>query len=465
MMPKDVGQVNGLPESLFSYSSRKLRTIHYLGSKLRLLGPIGDAISQVARPGATVCDLFAGSGTVSIYLSSMWNVVASDIQEYSRVLCNGLLNPPSTPRERRAVGRDLVSLAKASPLHDALWTILSGLIDHEQTCAVDAAVGDVDGFCEVMECPPLVADEGVRPSHRPLESPWLSAREDLADRGLDNQVSAVVSRYFGGVYFSWAQAVGFDALLDQVHRMEPSHKDYYLACVLTAASDIVNTVGKHFAQRARPRRADGTTKQGVIRSALRDRSRSTFGAFLENVDRLSVVGSKGIHHRVLRRDFEHLLGDATVPFDVLYADPPYTRDHYSRYYHVLETMARHDRPDVSRTMIRSDGGARLSRGVYREDRHQSPFCIRSKAEAAFHVLAESALKRNVPLVLSYSPYDENAGHRPRVLTSNVLLEILRQYFRVVNLREVPNVPHRKLNLVERNVSISGASELLVICRQ
>lgn len=430
-----------------------------------MLRPIGDTIAQIAPPGATVCDLFAGSGTVSVYLASMWNVVASDIQEYSRVLCNGLLNQPPTFSERLAIGRQLVQKAKVGPLRSALQTALAALIDHEQNCAMDAAAGDVEGLCEVMECPPLISEDCGGLSHSSLGSLWSSARDRLLDEGLDDCAGSVVSRHFGGVYFSWAQAVEFDALLDQVHRIDdPGQRDYYLACVLAAASDVVNTVGKHFAQRAMPRKADGVVKRRVIRNALGDRSKDACRAFLESVDRLHIGSSNGLRHRAFRSDFEDLLLDQNIRFDLLYADPPYTRDHYSRYYHVLETMAKHDRPDVSRTLIRSGDGPRLSRGVYRQDRHQSPFCIQSKAAAAFHMLADGVSKRNVPMVLSYSPYDEGAGHRPRVLKTTEVFDILKQYFRIVTVREVPNVPHRKLNLIERNVAVIGSAEVLVVCK-
>ena len=451
-------------ESSTSVPPSSLRTIHYLGSKLRLLGPIGDAIEEVAPKGATVCDLFAGSGTVSMYLSSSWNVVSSDIQEYSRVLCNGLLNPPRTLGERRAVGEKLVRRAKDGVLHDALCRANSGLIDYERTCAIEAAGGSVDGLCEIMECAPLVSEIDAGPSRAPLADLWRDARVRLAQSSLEGEVGSVVSRHFGGVYFSWRQAAEFDALLDQVHRSASIHKDYYLACVLAAASEVVNTVGKHFAQPARPRRADGKIKSGVIRSALRDRTRGVFSAFLGSIDRFNAIGSRELCHRVWKRDFEDLLGDPSIRFDVLYADPPYTRDHYSRYYHVLETMARHDRPDVSRTLIRAGGRARLSRGVYRMDRHQSPFCIRSKAEAAFHALAHGASRRKVPLVLSYSPFDENAGQRPRVLAADRLVDVLGRYFKAVEVCDVPDVVHRKVNLVERNISAPGVAEMLMICR-
>ena len=73
------------------------RTIHYLGSKLRAVDPIRRAVSAVAPIGQPVCDLFAGSGIVSLALAADWDVTSVDIQEYSRVLCNGLVNAPPGP--------------------------------------------------------------------------------------------------------------------------------------------------------------------------------------------------------------------------------------------------------------------------------------------------------------------------------------------------------------------------------
>ena len=44
---------------------RVFRPIHYLGSKLRMVDEIVEAVDKVDPSKARVCDLFAGSGTVS----------------------------------------------------------------------------------------------------------------------------------------------------------------------------------------------------------------------------------------------------------------------------------------------------------------------------------------------------------------------------------------------------------------
>ena len=69
------------------------RPIHYLGSKLRVLNTIQGALDRVSPLGTPVCDLFAGSGTVSAWLARSRPVTAVDIQEFSRVLCGALLSP------------------------------------------------------------------------------------------------------------------------------------------------------------------------------------------------------------------------------------------------------------------------------------------------------------------------------------------------------------------------------------
>jgi adenine-specific DNA methylase len=146
---------------------------------------------------------------------------------------------------------------------------------------------------------------------------------------------------------------------------------------------------------------------------------------------------------------------------VVYADPPYTRDHYSRFYHVLETMALRDDPKISTNT--AHGKTVLSRGIYRQDRHQSPFCIRSEAPAAFEELFERVAKRGVPLVLSYSPYASEKNAHPRVMTMDAITRLARSHFRSVNVDSVGAFFHSRLNRSDLNKDISYEAEFLLIC--
>ncbi len=80
----------------------------------------------------------------------------------------------------------------------------------------------------------------------------------------------------------------------------------------------------------------------------------------------------------------------------VYADPPYAFVHYSRFYHALETLVLYDYPELQVK------GGKVVKGRYREDRHQSPFSIRSLVPDAFRSLFEGTRTSNSNLVLSYS---------------------------------------------------------------
>lgn len=436
------------------------RTIHYLGSKLRLLDPIRHAVTAVAPVGEPVCDLFAGSGVVSLALASHWDVTSVDIQEYSRVLCNGLGNPPAAARDD---GASLCDRALAGSLRSQLRGALQGLLARERQCVADATHGELDGLCDLLEHGSLLAINDRDHMPRQLRTELKAALDELHELGLAGGPETVVTRHFGGRYFSWEQAIDFDALLAHIHVPEQPYRDFHLAAALVVASDVVNTVGKHFAQPIKLRDANGLPKKHLVKQTLRDRALDVFDLYRASCESLAVLQPTRGRHRAIRSDYLAFLESDTTPFAALYADPPYTRDHYSRYYHVLETMALRDDPEVSTTKIRSNGVPRLSRGLYRSQRHQSPFCIPTKAPEAFEHLFVRVAARRIPLVLSYSPYQASAGNRRRLLTIEQLLGIAKRHFSEVEVTPVDGVSHNKFNITERNVNVESHAEVLINC--
>ena len=450
------------PRSLARPERHDFRAVHYLGSKLRLLRPIRAAIEEVAVPGRGICDLFAGSGAVSRHLASDWNITAADIQEYSRVLCNGSLNAPANPS---GLGADLQRTVAGSPLRARLRGALDRLIEHEQECLRQAQSGDIAGLCSLMEHGSLLGLE----ANGAIPDPALADALHDAWKRLDAESLAAgsdtaVTRYFGGVYFSWRQAAEFDALLAAVHAIDDDGvRDYFLSAALATASDVVNTIGKQFAQPIKPYGADGRPKRHLINQTVRDRSMGVMERFSARASQYETLPRHRRRHRVICGDYRAILADSALAFDAVYADPPYTRDHYSRYYHVLETMARHDEPEVSTTKIRSRGRPRLSRGHYRADRHQSPFCIKSQARRAFEELFRGVAGRGIPLVLSYSPYQRETGGRPRLIAVDDLTLLARQHFSRVDCRSIAGIAHNKLNAAVRNVQVEHPAEILLVC--
>ncbi len=438
---------------------RAIRPIHYLGSKLRFVDSIRSTIDAVDPSGGYVCDLFAGSGTVSKYLSYTRPVISVDIQEYARVICSALLNPP---RELCQFG-DLAETCAKSEHSKKLRSALASLIDYENMCIRRALEGDPVSLCELIENGSIVSFErglGKRCSpqfHEILEK--VSSR--LAELNLLDGPEALIVRYYGGVYFSYEQALQLDVLLEFTARAPKEIRDTLLASILSTASEIVNTLGKQFAQPIRPRKADGTPKEYIGERVQRDRSidvLSTFQRWLE----LYVTQPRTEHmHKVYKLDFLHALDLIDDDVKVVYADPPYTRDHYSRFYHVLETICLRDNPQVSMTCV--EGRRSLSRGIYRKDRYQSPFCIKSKAIPAFEGLFQKVRGLGSSLVLSYSPFDKGKKARPRLITLDKLENIAKKYYPKVSVASIANSSHSKLNRSDKNADISYSAEVLIVC--
>ena len=143
---------------------------------------------------------------------------------------------------------------------------------------------------------------------------------------------------------------------------------------------------------------------------------------------------------------------------MIYADPPYTRDHYSRFYHVLETICLSDSPEVSTTLLTGEGAT--SRGLYRTDRHQSPFCIKSQAPGAFAELFTGA--NGIPMLVSYSPFVK-AGH-PRLMTVEAIMDIAKRHYRSVDIISSGLVAHSKLNKTDLHLDASDEPEVFIVCR-
>ncbi|MDP9236169.1 MAG: DNA adenine methylase [Chloroflexota bacterium] len=438
------------------------RPIHYLGSKLRVIDAICEAVDSADLGGRGVCDLFAGSGTVALALAKTRSVTAVDIQEYSRVLCSALL---SDFRPTDALVQTILSKTRTSAHHDELCYVMEPLIKYEDDCLHAAAANDPEPLCDLIEQGSVFSFQMDQRDvlSRPIEAALQLVKARL-NKVHNTKLDALVSRHFGGLFFSYRQAVQIDSILSAHAEVPADHHDMFTAALLSTASDTVNTVGKQFAQPIRPRTRSGVAKRHLIKQIQRDRSTDVFDAYEDWLSRylaMPVLGQRS--HRVVRGDYREFLARGIAKeVGVVYADPPYTRDHYSRYYHVLETICLQDDPSVSTN--KAHGRERLSRGMYRAERHQSPFCIVSQAPTAFAELFGKVRQMGLPVVLSYSPYVSGNGSRPRAMTLERLVALARQDFGRVAVAPAGHVAHNKLNTAARNMPISYEAEVLIVCR-
>jgi adenine-specific DNA-methyltransferase len=447
-------------DQIDSISRRVSRPIHYLGSKLRVIDAIRDLLNQVEPKGRTACDLFAGSGTVSAAVAFERTVIAVDIQEYSRVLCSALLKPAHMSSEQAL---DFQTRAANGAFRQELRWAAKRLLSYEAYSLEEAKFGQATPICDLIEGGSLVHYQtGTELRRHPKLSRALSETcSRLTRLGLSKGPRAVVLRHFGGIYFSYAQAIDLAALIEMAAKERGRIGNTLTAAVLSTASEIVNTVGKHFAQPLKPCDPNGQPKIHLVRKIIADREADTFSVFSRWLARYCSIPEPGRNHRIIRADYAKALEHHCHDAGVIYADPPYTRDHYSRFYHVLETMCLRDDPEIARSCrlnVRVTG-----RGAYRLDRHQSPFCIKSQAPEAFERLFSGVRKLEVPLVLSYSPPPNSEKPRARVMSTNDIRKLAQKFFSKVDLIPVPNIRHNKLNHASLNSNTPSNAEVFLVC--
>ena len=114
--------------------------------------------------------------------------------------------------------------------------------------------------------------------------------------------------------------------------------------------------------------------------------------------------------KIFQKDFSELL--ETFPIDsktIVYVDPPYFKEHYSRYYHILDTFYLYDYPELT-------FNPRLGKttiGRYRENRIISDFGLKSSVERAFGLIFKRIRDTGANLAVSYA--DTSLVNREKII--------------------------------------------------
>lgn len=443
-----------------SMENSNFRPIYYLGCKASFKSVIKSAIDCVDPTGGRLLDLFSGTGVVGAALGATREVTTVDIQEYSRVICSAMLKPARLSKEEI---KKIIAASRHSETARCVQSCIQDISHYEKKAIESAVKGDTRYILELVSSPPLAEYDSM--SQEECTTKYKSMIYELVQKlkiaGLWMSADTTVLRYFGGVYFSFEQAAMLDSLLSMCNHANSENKDTLMAAVLSTASQIVNTVGKQFAQPIQALNKSGQVKANTVKKIERDRSIKPLEVYESWLGKYSKLPNAIGNPQALCQDYLVTVSDTNIPISVVYADPPYTRDHYSRYYHVLETMCLRDNPDISRVVKK--GTLAVSRGAYRVNRHQSPFCIRSAAPAAFDAMFKAVSDRGLPMVLSYSPHDSGDGTHPRVVSITQIVDLANNYFRRTELDIVDGVTHNILNRTGLKLKTRDNAEIILKC--
>jgi adenine-specific DNA-methyltransferase len=342
--------------------------VRYMGTKRHMLTHIFEAIESVGSSGRVV-DLFAGMGTVAESLSNVRPVLTNDAFGF----CTSLARARFGPTER-TLSVEAVRMLVLPEFNLRLGELRSQYVG-QLTIEGDALSGSTEDLVRYMSMAGHVGN------NRTLQR---RSRTTAESSGPDHYELATL--YFSAGYLSLAQAMEVDALRYAIDKVADSdHRDWLLSSWLAAVSDVLNAPG-HTAQYLKPTSAAAVVR---IKRAWR---RSVWEHFCRSLPAVNQVGSVSWRsgNASYTGDALNLLTGGDVNGEgLLYADPPYTKDQYSRFYHVYETLFRYDFPDS------------IGQGRTRSDRFTTGFSVKSTVTFSFHQLCRNAARLQIPLVISY----------------------------------------------------------------
>jgi len=332
----------------------------YMGSKRAMLqNGLGDLLRREIDNTPRFVDLFTGSGSVAIHVARNFSipVLALDLQSYSAILTAAV------------VGRE------APLLWQPFWE------EWLRRASVKFKAQRIPTADKLTQ--PIVADLRA----------WC-----------DEQKKLPITKAYGGHYFSPRQAVWIDALRTSLPKLEPA-KIVTLAALIQAASQCAAAPG-HTAQPFQPTR--------------------TAKSYIEEAWNKSVVDKTKAAFELLASQFAQQRGKAKVADaneaavdlqknDLVFIDPPYSGVQYSRFYHVLETIAHGCCGTVSG----------VGRYPVPELRPHSKYSLVSQSTDALDDLLSIVATRRARAILTFPDHDCSNG-----LSGDLVRAIAVKHFQV-----------------------------------
>lgn len=356
------------------------RSAHYLGSKASLAPAIIEVIESVLPKTAVVIDLMCGSGAASGAFARKWKTYASDAQQFSVLLGTVQGGGFDLSRAEKVLNRVLLRFKEQ---YARLEVQLADAIDKEEeflTSEFDASTPD-EFFKWISE-------------YSRLQNSWRQSDDIKTSFSL-------FSSYYANLFFGIRQAAEIDSLRYAIDSIaDPIEKSWGLGALLCAVSACADTFGGHFAQpRVRLDDIEDVSKKLAISLMRRGLSiKQEFAARLlslaneSNSVKFPVVPVAGPWKSALEQ-MSTVISDEEV---LVYLDPPYTRDEYSRYYHVLETLVLYNYPKVDGRALVPEKGS--------PNRFSSEFFSRNveSVEASIASVISACLQRGWSVMLSYA---------------------------------------------------------------
>lgn len=357
--------------------------LNYPGSKRNLLSFIDEYTTSHIPKDKAVFDIFAGSGAVSYFYKDRFKVYANDSEQYSSVILNALLK--FQPKNK--IDELLKEMDRFSEFNkQKLISVYNDWINKEKELLVSLKFDEIEQFYLSF---PNVWKENV----------VLNNMEVTIEKLRTLPFYCLFTSYYSGNYFGVYQSVEIDSIRFAIEEADLNieTKNMLLSALFYAMKEAVFSKDGHMAQPL------GLSNN--LEKLFKRRNVSIYEKFVQKVtDFFSIsflTEDKG--NKVFNYTFDELFFNKMDLFNdvgFIYADPPYTDMQYSRYFHLLNTLVNYQYPEM--TMYRGN----LSKGLYTENRFQSPLSQKSKAIVYHKKLFDFCKDKKIGLAFSFAyPFD------------------------------------------------------------
>lgn len=371
----------------------------YMGSKRWMLtNGLGLILDEQSKSADRFVDLFSGTAAVTWHVAerSPVETLAVDLQAYSAVLARAV-----ACRTRHLDGSRIASdwIARANGMHGT---------------------------------------EASAEYRWPRDATAIEARDVFAARRQCAESSGLITGAYGGYYLSPSQAGNADALLQALPVREPA-RSLCLATLIWSLPRCVSAPG-HTAQPFQPTE----TALPFIREAW---SRDLFEVCAQVLPSIAERFAQ-IKGRAMVGDALSIAASEVQSDDLVFLDPPYSAGQYSRFYHVLETVARGWSGPVS------------GEGRYppKQERPRSDFSLRGGATVALSELISILGQARCRVIMTFPQYECSNG-----ISGERIITQAREWFEV----DVKRVRITHSTLGGNNTSRSSqrsAMELILLMR-
>lgn len=332
----------------------------YMGSKRWMLcNGLGHTLDDASAVAERFVDLFSGTGAVAAHVATRTKipVLACDLQQFSVVLTNAII-----ARDRKLDA-------------DGVWNEWISRATRIAARYIPPLAGRIS-TAYVNEC-----------------REWSAEKQSMP-----------ITRAYGGHYFSPLQSVWIDAFRRTLPEREPE-RTVALAALIRGASESAAAPG-HTAQPFQPTSSAIKFLREAWSRDICARVKRSLGEIAKT--HALIIGAARV-------------GDANIVVselrkgDLVFIDPPYSGVHYSRFYHVLETIAR--------------GHCGLVSGVGRypeaSERPRSSYSVKTESVGAFENLLKTIAEKEAEAIVTFPAHECSNG-----LSGSETIEIANRYFRV-----------------------------------